>query len=153
MFPEGKLYEDICTSHKLLHFSNAVAVSSYPMYYYRLCGGSIMRSKLTCKKCIDALDALRLSLDDYYFWGINDIAAKKLAQFFRTAIVLYCNTKEIPTSAEKNKARESIKERYNLCWNVYQGKLHLPIYKWLVFYLFRFFPKVSSCILKKIRKF
>ncbi len=54
-FPEGKLYEDLCTSFKVVPLAEKVAYIDLPLYYYRVRSGSIMRSNIK-EKNLNLLD-------------------------------------------------------------------------------------------------
>ena len=58
-FPQGKLYEDIFTTHKLIFKTNVLAVVEQPLYYYYQRDDSIVHSKWSTKQ-LDRLEGYEL---------------------------------------------------------------------------------------------
>ena len=149
-YPDGRVYEDICVVNKLLHYSAKVVVSECEMYYNRIRSGSIINSPLTMRKCKDNIMALKEIVDDYYSWGVMDIAEKTFSQFCRASIVLYYNTYRILDDTNRKQAREYIKEQYHSCWHNYRRKLRLSLVKRIIFHLFLYFPEITAYVLSKL---
>lgn len=57
-FPEGKIHEDMFTTHRLLYKSNQVAFINEKLYFYRKTPNSITNSKFNVKK-LDLLEAFK----------------------------------------------------------------------------------------------
>lgn len=67
-YPAGKVYEDIATTHKLVHASGKTVFSDKCLYVYRKREGSISVSK-TKERLYQGLEAARLRREDLKKWG------------------------------------------------------------------------------------
>ncbi|WP_056469419.1 glycosyltransferase family 2 protein [Bacillus sp. FJAT-25509] len=75
-YPEGKLYEDIFTTYKLIACANQVVYSNKIGYYYIQREGSILRSKYNVRKldCIEAFSEFK----DYVDLDFPELSRKLL---------------------------------------------------------------------------
>ena len=63
-FFEGKIYEDLSSTYRILMQHEAVALVPLPLYHYVMRGGSITGRKVpTCQQCIDYYEAIRSCWD------------------------------------------------------------------------------------------
>lgn len=64
-FPEGRLYEDVFTTYKILLASKNVSlIPDYTYYYLQSRAGSIMNKKIDVQRFTDMYDALDAIMDD-----------------------------------------------------------------------------------------
>ena len=71
IYPEGKIFEDIYTTHKLLYRCNQIAVLESPLYYYFQRPNSIMTTEFNLKK----LDYLQALVERVEFFSAHDMRA------------------------------------------------------------------------------
>ena len=66
-YPEGQIYEDIATTHKLINASKKIYYLKYPLYHYRLRKGSVSREFTVDnkRKCFEMTLKRRSDLTSY----------------------------------------------------------------------------------------
>lgn len=73
-YPEGRLFEDTGTSHKLIHKADRVILLNEYLYNYRVCRpGSIVTSPRT-KEHPDRREMYRARMNDLWNWGYKELA-------------------------------------------------------------------------------
>ena len=95
-YPEGKIFEDIYTTHKLLLRCDCIAVLDIPMFYYFQRPDSIMNAAFSMKK-LDYLQALveriaffkEHSLDDLECIAYDELLHSLLWEYSRTRDLLH----------------------------------------------------------------
>lgn len=68
-YPDGKIFEDIYTTHKLLYRCDRIAVLDEPLFYYYQRPGSIMNASFSMKK----LDYLQALVERVEFFAAHDL--------------------------------------------------------------------------------
>lgn len=68
-YPDGKIFEDIYTTHKLLYRCNRIAVLDEPLFYYYQRPSSIMNASFSMKK----LDYLQALVERVEFFAAHDL--------------------------------------------------------------------------------
>ena len=71
LFPVGRVYEDIATTHRLLHSANGIYVLNQALYNYRKYRPNSITGSATPKFNRDHSWALFSRLQDYESWGMN----------------------------------------------------------------------------------
>ena len=143
LYPDGKLYEDIFTTYKLIFFSNKVAFIEDELYFYRQRTGSIMNQELTMKR-LDALEGHKECLRFFDKYNQKYLLSLEFNSFCNLSEYLYrCanNSTEIK--------REIIKVFRNE-WGMYSKNVCIGFTKHLFYYLFNIAPDFISSIMKII---
>ncbi len=76
-FPEGKLYEDVGTTYKLVLQCPEIAVTPARLYNYYITPGSITQQSFSLRK-LDLIDLTDQMCDNLIQWGITQDSAAKL---------------------------------------------------------------------------
>lgn len=76
-FPEGKLYEDVGTTYRLVLQCPEIAVTPARLYNYYITPGSITQQSFSLRK-LDLIDLTDQMCDDLIQWGITQDSAAKL---------------------------------------------------------------------------
>ena len=74
-FPEGRVYEDIFTTHLLVHGADTIVYSNAALYHYRIRAESISTAP-TKRSILDYLDATEKRAADVESWGYSEVALK-----------------------------------------------------------------------------
>ncbi len=149
-YPVGRIHEDTFTTYKLLYAAKRVAVVQQPLYHYRTRSGSIMRSSLTKKRCIDAVDAVLAVVDDFHAWGEEELTAMAFGYACRSKIILYAQTRSMPQ--DRTFCRQYILETHRKAWRQHAHLLRSQPAKYVVFGLFALCPGVVSALFGQMTK-
>lgn len=75
-FPAGKIYEDVCITHRLIYRAREIYFVDKYLYNYRVCrNGSITTEKKT-RDHPDRKEMLIRRMNDFYKWGYVDYSRK-----------------------------------------------------------------------------
>lgn len=98
-FPEGKIFEDIYTTHKLLYRCNQIAVLDTPLIYYFQRPDSIMNTKFNLQK-LDYLQALVERLDFFAAHNLEELESIAYDELLHSLIWEYSRTRDMLNNKE-----------------------------------------------------
>lgn len=98
-YPDGKLFEDIATTHRLIGRCERIVVLDIPLFYYYQHPESIMNAPLSMKK-LDYLQALEERVDFFAACGQETLERIAYEELLHALIWEYSRTRDIL----KNKA-------------------------------------------------
>lgn len=98
-YPEGKIFEDIYTTHKLLYKCEKIAVVEAPLFYYFQRPESIMNAAFSLKK-LDYLQALVERVDFFAQHDLPDLEQIAYDELLHALIWEYSRTRDILHSKE-----------------------------------------------------
>ena len=98
-YPEGKIFEDIYTTHKLLYRCGQIAVLDIPLFYYFQRPGSIMSASFSMKK-LDYLQALVEQVEFFEDHGLRELAETAYDELLHSLIWEYSRTRDVLHSQE-----------------------------------------------------
>ncbi len=99
IYPEGKIFEDIYTTHKLLYRCNQIAVLESPLYYYFQRPNSIMTTEFNLKK-LDYLQALVERVDFFSAHDMRELESIAYDELLHSLIWEYSRTRDVLDSKE-----------------------------------------------------
>lgn len=149
-YPFGRIYEDTFTTYKLLYHASKVAITEACMYYYRIRQGSIINTKITRKKCIDAIDSNTIAVADFEKWNDTQLMSMAFNYACRSAIIEYTKASQIIDICDREYCKKYILFYYKRDWNHYAKKSELSIRKVIVYKSFQLFPSIVSGIVGKV---
>lgn len=98
-YPEGKIFEDIYTTHKLLYRCERIAVLDEPLFYYFQRPGSIMNASFSMKK-LDYLQALVERVDFFAARDLAELESIAYDELLHALIWEYSRTRDLLSSRE-----------------------------------------------------
>lgn len=98
-YPEGKIFEDIYTTHKLLYRCNRIAVLDEPLFYYYQRPGSIMNASFSMKK-LDYLQALVERVEFFATHDLHELERIAYDELLHALIWEYSRTRDVLRSRE-----------------------------------------------------
>ena len=98
-YPNGKLFEDIYTTHKLLIKSRKIAVLKAQLFYYYQRPDSIMNMNYSLKK-LDYLQALVERVDFFRQHNLNQLSSIAYDELLHSLIWEYSRTRDLLHSRE-----------------------------------------------------
>lgn len=98
-YPEGKLFEDIYTTHKLLYGCKQIAVLDVPLFYYFQHPGSIMNTTFHIKK-LDYLQALVERVQFFAAHNLKELEQIAYDELLHALIWEYSRTRDVLRSPE-----------------------------------------------------
>ena len=98
-YPEGKIFEDIYTTHKLLYRCDRIAVLDIPLFYYFQRPDSIMNASFSMKK-LDYLQALVERAAFFADHGLQALAETAYDELLHALIWEYSRTRDVLHSQE-----------------------------------------------------
>lgn len=98
-YPEGKIFEDIYTTHKLLYRCGQIAVLDIPLFYYFQRPGSIMNASFTIKK-LDYLPALVERVDFFAAHNLKELECIAYDELLHSLIWEYSRTRDVLNSED-----------------------------------------------------
>ena len=98
-YPDGKIFEDIYTTHKLLYRCKTIAVLQDPLFYYFQRPGSIMSASFSMKK-LDYLQALVERVEFFEDHGLRELAETAYDELLHSLIWEYSRTRDVLHSQE-----------------------------------------------------
>lgn len=145
-YPNGYLYDDEFTAHRVLDKAKKISYVHVPLYYYVLRKGSSTHSNMTVKK-FDKVQALYDRLEFFISKNYSDLAKITLKRFLEYFFWYYVQSqKDLPEAVEE---RKKLKQMYN--------EVFLIIYRnaafkqKLVYSVFRISPAMhKKLFLKKV---
>ena len=93
-YPEGKIFEDIYTTHKLLYRCNRIAMLDMPLLYYFQRPDSIMNTSFNIKK-LDYLQALVERVDFFRSNNLQELSQIAYDELLHSLIWEYSRTRDI----------------------------------------------------------
>lgn len=93
-YPEGKIFEDIYTTHKLIYRCEKIAVLGDPLFYYFQRPNSIMNSSFSTKK-LDYLQALVERVDFFSSHHLKELAGIAYDELLHALIWEYSRTRDV----------------------------------------------------------
>lgn len=93
-YPEGKLFEDIYTTHKIYGCCKSIAVVNSALYYYYQRPDSIMNNNYNLKK-LDYLGALEERITFFHQLGFADLEKKAYDELLHSLLWEYSRTRDI----------------------------------------------------------
>lgn len=93
-YPEGKIFEDIYTTHKLLYRCERIAVLDEPLFYYFQRPGSIMNASFSMKK-LDYLQALVERVEFFAAHGLHELERIAYDELLHSLIWEYSRTRDV----------------------------------------------------------
>lgn len=96
LFPIGQVYEDIATTHRLLHSANGIYLMNQPLYNYRIDRGGSITETAKPHYIRDHSNALFSRLQDFENWGVDvrnervDAALNLLTKYGRNTELSNC---------------------------------------------------------------
>lgn len=99
IYPEGKIFEDIYTTHKLLYRCNQIAVLESPLYYYFQRPNSIMTTEFNLKK-LDYLQALVERVEFFSAHDMRELESIAYDELLHSLIWEYSRTRDVLHSQE-----------------------------------------------------
>ena len=98
-YPDGKIFEDIHTTHNLLYRCNQIAVLDVPLFYYFQRANSIMNTKFNLKK-LDYLQALVERVAFFEEHGLDELKQTSYDELLHSLIWEYSRTRDMLGSQE-----------------------------------------------------
>lgn len=98
-YPEGKIFEDIYTTHKLLYRCHQIAVLEVPLFYYYQRPDSIMNAQFSLKK-LDYLQALVERVEFFDTHDLKELESIAYDDLLHSLIWEYSRTRDILHSEE-----------------------------------------------------
>ena len=98
-YPDGKIFEDIYTTHKLLYRCKTIAVLQDPLFYYFQRPGSIMNASFSMKK-LDYLQALVERVEFFEDHGLRELAETAYDELLHSLIWEYSRTRDVLNSED-----------------------------------------------------
>ena len=98
-YPDGKIFEDIYTTHKLLYRCERIAVLDIPLFYYFQRPGSIMNAAFSMKK-LDYLQALVERVEFFTANNLEELARIAYDDLLHSLIWEYSRTRDVLNSEE-----------------------------------------------------
>lgn len=98
-YPDGKIFEDIYTTHKLLYRCERIAVLDAPMFYYFQRPGSIMNTSFNMKK-LDYLQALVERVQFFKDHALEELERIAYDELLHALIWEYSRTRDLLHSEE-----------------------------------------------------
>lgn len=98
-YPEGKIFEDIYTTHKLLYRCKQIAVLDEPLFYYFQRPGSIMNASFSIKK-LDYLQALVERIDFFAAHNLKELESFAYDELLHSLIWEYSRTRDVLKNKE-----------------------------------------------------
>lgn len=98
-YPDGKIFEDIYTTHKLLFRCARIAVLDAPLFYYFQRPGSIMNASFSMKK-LDYLQALVERVEFFAAHGLGELERNAYDELLHSLIWEYSRTRDLLNSKE-----------------------------------------------------
>lgn len=98
-YPDGKIFEDIYTTHKLLYRCRRIAVMDVPLFYYFQHPDSIMNAEFSVKK-LDYLQALVERVEFFQVHGLEDLESIAYDELLHSLIWEYSRTRDMLHSEE-----------------------------------------------------
>ena len=99
IYPEGKIFEDIYTTHKLLYRCNQIAVLESPLYYYFQRPNSIMTTEFNIKK-LDYLQALVERVEFFSAHDMRELESIAYDELLHSLIWEYSRTRDVLNSED-----------------------------------------------------
>lgn len=99
LYPDGKIFEDIYTTHKILYFSERIAVLKMPLFYYYQRPNSIMNESFNLQK-LDYLQALVERTEFFAIHGLSELESIAYDELLHALIWEYSRTRDILHSKE-----------------------------------------------------
>lgn len=93
-YPEGKIFEDIYTTHKLLYRCERIAVLDLPLFYYFQRPDSIMNASFSMKK-LDYLQALVERFEFYKNHSLEELEHNAYDELLHSLIWEYSRTRDL----------------------------------------------------------
>ena len=98
-YPDGKIFEDIYTTHKLLYRCVRIAVLDIPLFYYFQRSDSIMNASFTIKK-LDYLPALVERVDFFAAHNLKELECIAYDELLHSLIWEYSRTRDVLNSED-----------------------------------------------------
>ena len=98
-YPDGKIFEDIYTTHKLLYRCNRIAVLDVPLFYYFQRADSIMNTSFSMKK-LDYLQALVERVDFFAAHNLEELESIAYDELLHSLIWEYSRTRDMLNNKE-----------------------------------------------------
>lgn len=99
LYPDGKIFEDIYTTHKLICRCKQLAVLDAPLFYYYQRPDSIMNASFHIRK-LDYLQALVERVDFFSGHQLQELAAIAYDELLHSLIWEYSRTRDVLHSQE-----------------------------------------------------
>lgn len=96
-YPDGKIFEDIYTTHKLLYRCERIALLDAPLFYYFQRPGSIMNAAFSMKK-LDYLQALVERVDFFAEHGLRELEQIAYDELLHSLVWEYSRTRDLLNS-------------------------------------------------------
>ena len=93
-YPDGKIFEDIYTTHKLLYRCGRIAVLDEPLFYYFQRPGSIMNESFSMKK-LDYLQALAERVEFFADHNLDELEQIAYDELLHSLIWEYSRTRDV----------------------------------------------------------
>lgn len=97
LYPDGKIFEDIYTTHKLLFRCQRIAVLETPLFYYFQRPGSIMNMSFSMKK-LDYLQALVERVAFFQNHGLDELEQIAYDELLHSLVWEYSRTRDLLNS-------------------------------------------------------
>lgn len=108
LYPDGKIFEDIYVTHRILQRCKKIVVVPQKMFYYFEGKDSIMHKEFHIGK-IDYLEALKQRIFFFKECGYNDLVHIAYDEYLHSLIWEYSRVRDI---LKNKKAMKDIKERF-----------------------------------------
>lgn len=96
-YPDGKIFEDIYTTHKLLYRCERIALLDAPLFYYYQRPGSIMNAAFSMKK-LDYLQALVERVEFFAEHGLEELEQIAYDELLHSLVWEYSRTRDLLNS-------------------------------------------------------
>lgn len=148
MYPVGKIYEDIFTTHKLLYYAKKIVFCDAVLYFYRQCPQSIMRRGFSIKN-LQSLEATQEASSFFWHHGESDLFGMALNAHLRQYMCLYYELRKNKHNIDDyERVRERFIAKYRSDVKAYKNKMKLPLKNKIVYWSFYFIPNAlwGKCI-------
>ena len=148
-YPEGKLFEDMYTTHKILFKCNKIAVVNLDLVYYYQRQSSIMNTSYNIKK-LDYLQALQERCIFFEANNLKELAKIAYEELMHALIWEYSRTRDI---LHNKKATQQIVKQYRNYYKLGYSSKRFPHENSTFLFCFNLCPELINIYWKLTGKF
>lgn len=142
--PEGKINEDDFTTWKFYYRARKIVVTNQCLYYYTFNDRSIMSNQLKLPR-LDFIEAYEERIDFFNTKGEKDLVDYSRGHLCK-AMLLTSNNPML--SEEQN---EIVDKTFLTNWSLIKYSRFIPLHLRVLFFMYRFFPKMTKRLVSFIR--
>lgn len=147
-YPEGRTYEDLATTHKILYKADKVVTTKLPLYCYFNTKESVVHGKYNYLNFWSENLAQDERLLFFVNIGVDDLNKKNMIAVERNRITNYC--RGILYLKEHKKECLTLKEKYDQTLHQLEAKYALKWTDYMLFKGFEYFPNIYVYVLYRL---